>query len=114
MATSLLDEDDCAFEPASELFIKVVCLVEEGVVLDRACAAGEAEACARAFESKAAARAAWLALDGEPPPALPDVRFGGMLSYVSLRINVERLNDGMKWMVGARCKAAEHAYGVEV
>ena len=52
-------------------------LVGDGV--DRAWAAGEDEVWARALARRAAARAAWLAFDGEPPPLA--AFFGGMLLY---------------------------------
>lgn len=52
--------------------------VGDGVEEERAWAAGEEDAWARALENKAAARAAWLAFEGEPPPPAP-VFFGGMV-----------------------------------
>lgn len=65
----LSNEDDTAVLPTD-----ATGLVGDSVVLERTWAAGEEDACARALDSKAAARAAWLALVGEPP----DTFFGGM------------------------------------
>ena len=65
-------------------------LVGDGVEPDRACAAGEEEACARALESKAAARLAWLAFEGDEPPA--DAFFGG--------ISVLPSSEMVKWYPG--------------
>lgn len=66
-------DDDVAFD---DILVKEVAgLVGEGVELDRAWAAGEEDACARAFESSAAARIAWLALEVE----LPEAFFGGIV-----------------------------------
>ena len=90
------------------LLAEVDGLVGDGVVEERAWAAGEEDACARALESSAAARAAWLALVGEPP--LPRaVCLGGIgLSRVDLDAATMMVN------LGERCQSSgtrtKHAF----
>lgn len=81
-------------------------LVGEGI--DRAWAAGEDEVCARALARRAAARAAWLAFDGELPPLA--AFFGGMSLYGSSRL-FNKVESGC--VRGVKSVRSKHATCVE-